>query len=387
MPGGFQVERLQSLAEARAFAPEWRELHVSSESTNPFTDPLWLLSWAEQCLNDRDELWLLAIRRAGVLVGVAPFYRRRVGVAPMAVSSMQLLGTARFVDFIEMPTVLATPRMLREVVRSSCRYLAAHRQRWDWAEVPLGGAAPWLEPEWLLGSSVTVLLKTVRAAVVLPLPGTVEELRPLLKRNIRESLRRGRNRLAATGLDWHIRRTVDPAGMSPAIARLGQLHRMRAQMSGKRHHPDRLCSPSAAGFLSRLAPRLADFDAVSVYELELAGEPIASQLVLHTATATYFSISGMSPRGWPYSPIPLLQRAAIEDAIHAGHREVNFSPGPDEAKLRWSKNVTLYPEFAVVGARRGSRCRFAVFWELSAAAGLRRESARHRRLDSKAAVK
>ena len=60
-------------------------------------------------------------------------------------------------------------------------------------------------------------------------------------------------------------------------------------------------------------------------------------------------------------PTTALQGAAMEAAIGRGDRWVNFSPGPNESKLRWSEDVHLFDDFGYGVDDRGTLARYTLF--------------------------
>ena len=370
---GIHVVRLGSLPEARALAPEWARLAETAGAGNPFHHPDLLMPWAERSLRPGEQIWLLAARKGGRLVGVAPLYRRSWG--PGLAHSMQLWGAGRGSNLIELPQVLVGREQPRAVARALVDRLCADSSRWDWAELLLGGSL-WLEPDWLpRGGTVTLLTKGIRANVVLPVSmGT----QPALKRNVRESVRRARNRLerAYPGA-WSITRATSSIDVPGAVSDLAGLHGERSRLTGKKRHPNALARKADWTFLSAAVTALARREAVAIYRLVADGAAIAALLVLRTDGCTYFLLSGMSHSAWEFSPVTLLQRQAIEDAIALGQQCVNFSTGADTPKLRWSETLTLNPEFVLVPDRFAARLRFGVYWQAAAAAAVARERHRH----------
>ena len=372
-PAGIQVVRLRSLPQVRALAPEWARLAETAGALNPFHHPDWLVPWAERSLRPGEQIWLLTAHKRGRLVGVAPLYRRSWG--PGLAHSMQLWGTGRNSTLIELPQFLLDQEQPRAVARALVDRLCAESRGWDWAELLLGESL-WLEPDWLpRGGTVTLLTKGVRANVVLPVNGPEP---PAMKRNLRESLRRARNRLdrAYPGA-WSIACATTGPDMPGALADLARLHDERSRLAGKKRHPNALAREADWAVLSGAAAALAGRGAVAVYRLLVDGLAIAALLVLRTPECTYLLLSGMSESGWEFSPVTLLQQRAAEDAVKLGQRCVNFSTGADTPKLRWSEKLTATPEFVLVPNRFGARVRFAAYWQASAAAAVARERNRH----------
>jgi CelD/BcsL family acetyltransferase involved in cellulose biosynthesis len=372
---GICVTSVTSLPEVRAFAAEWAGLAETAGARNPFSHPDWLMPWAERFLSPGEQIWLLAARRHGQLVGVAPFYRRSWG--PGLAHSMQLWGTGRHSDLIELPQLLLDQESPRTVARALVSRLCAEAAGWDWATVPLEDPL-WLEPEWLpRGGEVMVLPKTVRPCVVLP----IDQSRPPVKRNLRESLRRARNRLDRSYPgDWSVSRATARADLISALPDLARLHQDRSHLPGRKRHPNFVSQEADWSFLSAAVAGAAERGGASIYRLLAHGEALAALLALHTRHGTYFLLSGMSPEAWEFSPTTLLQGCAIDDAVALGHRWVNLSTGPDSAKLRWSEKLVLSAEFVLIPNRLYSRVAFGAYWQASAAAEVVRERSRHRML-------
>jgi CelD/BcsL family acetyltransferase involved in cellulose biosynthesis len=361
------------MPEVRAFANEWAQFAEAAGACNPFTHPDCLMPWAERFLRPSDQIWLLTARQQNRLVGVAPFYRR--SYRPRLAHSMQLWGTGRDSRLIELPQLLLDQEQPRAAARALVAWLCSDSVTWDWAVVPLENPL-WLEPGWLpRGGQVTVLTKTVRASVVMPI---TQDSPPPLKRNVRESLRRSRNRLdRAFPGQWSVSRTADGADLVPALEDLAVLHADRSRMAGKEQHPNALGRPAERSFLHAWVSASAQRGGVCLYRLLVRDRAIAALLVLRAQDCTYFLLSGMNEQSWEYSPTTLLQWCAIEDAVALGHRWVNMSVGPDTAKLRWSEQLTKSAEFILTPDRARSRVAFAGYWQVSAAMQLARERNRH----------
>jgi CelD/BcsL family acetyltransferase involved in cellulose biosynthesis len=372
------VTRMTSLAEARAFTREWAAFAEVAGARNPFVHPDWMMPWAERSLRSHEQIWLLAARQNGHLVGVAPYYRRLWG--PGLAHSMQPWGTGRYADLIQLPQFLLDQGQPRKVARALVGRLCMEAKLWDWAFVPLEDPL-WFEPDWLPeGGSIIVLDKMVRASVVRPIDTSSP---PLMKRNVRESVRRARNRLdRAYPGRWCISRATSRSDIIDAFPDLLSMHAARSRIPGKEMHVNLLKQESSSSLLLAVLAASADRGGACIYRLVIDGRPMAALLVLRTAECSYFLLSGMSAPSWEYSPVTLLQGCAIDDAIKLDHRQVDLSTGPDTAKMRWSEHLLVHPEFVLVPNRPLSLARFGTYWLASAAAALKRERSRHRLLSS-----
>jgi hypothetical protein len=80
-----------------------------------------------------------------------------------------------------------------------------------------------------------------------------------------------------------------------------------------------------------------------------------------------------------------LQAELVRHAIERGDTAVNFSPGPNVSKLRWSEQLWVTHEFAVGGGSHALALRFAGFDMLSSVR-LMLQSAVRSRKHSRAAL-
>ena len=350
-----QIVEHRQVAPVQGLVTQWQALHDASGETNPFTGPDWAVTWLEHFADPGHRPLVLEVRDGDRLVGVAPLYRRAVLGGRATV--VQPIGTgSTWIGPYEQPSILSAPGLGRDVARAVVAHLCADPGGWDCSHLVLGPSAPWFEPEWLPDWSFTLLQRRTRAAAVLSLDGVDNVYAG--RRNLKESLRRARNRLTRDfGADgWSVRRVTGAAQVPAAFDRLVALHGERAQLrDGRPVHADIFDDPRVRTYLRAVVERLAVRGGASVYELLVGDEVVASQLELHTSSATYNSVSGVAEQAWPYSAVTYLLSLAVKDAQDAGHREVNLSTGPNQAKLRWTDQVRTTTEFTVVGPRRRSR--------------------------------
>jgi CelD/BcsL family acetyltransferase involved in cellulose biosynthesis len=371
------VTRLATFTEAEKLLLDWRELYSSSSSRNPFASPDWLLPWARHFVDERD-LAILAVRRDDELVGVAPWYFKRSRALPRR---LQLLGSGRHDALTELPQVLTAPGEARPVLRAVMTEWARDALEWDWLELPILEEQGWFEPDWVGGPVLergVIQHKITRPAVVLELPADVAGLQHGLKRNLTESLRRARNRLGRSGLEWTVTVHAGEDDIRRALPDLFRLHAARSDLAGRRHHPDVLADQARRAFLADALGGMAHLGQARILTLDVAGDPVAAQLVLLAPNATFIGMSGVSPDWWHASPVTLLQWHAAQAAVETGHAEFNLSVGPSVAKLRWSEHIRQHPEFLVCGPRRSSLAAYTAYRMAAAAASVRREAVRHR---------
>lgn len=359
------VESLDDLAGP--LRHEWSGLFKSQRGVaNPFCSPEWVERWYVHFTAPKDRC-LVTVRQDGRLVGVAPFFRDRVAVKGLRLASrLQLVGAGQGSSMLELPQVLAAPGQERAVLRSVVAAAMSQQevsQGVDWAEIAMPVQHGWFEPEWTRDTGRPVAFfrpQMARASVVLELAGDWDSTRAGLKRNVKESLRRSRNRLAKDGRPWTVlRRTADLDEI--VVDRLLDLHRERAHLDAGVVHADAFSDPGRREFLRDVLPALGRLGRATVIELELDGAVVAAQLALHAPGTTYFHSSGFVPAVWSLGAVTFLQGLLAADAADRGEQWLNFSPGPNVAKLRWSETLDMHQDFAFGAGSNSLRWRYGAF--------------------------
>jgi hypothetical protein len=343
--------------------PEWRDLHRRVGTWSPFSDPDAQLAWCELFVPSGHEC-ILTVRRTTTreLVAVLPLFQARLGAGRLGVRALQPFGTLHEPLLHELPELLVDPACARRVLAATVAWLAAHRD-WDWVELPLGQDQAWFEARWATDAGLApavVVHKEVVPTVVLELPSSGES--PVLKRNLRESLRRSRNRVKRLSGDW----TVDCVGPDDArwdhaVDDLRSLHRARAGMDGVVAHDDVFAGTSQAALVHAVA-RSSARARPRVFRLLRDRTAVAALLTFDCGDRTWLSVSGVAVEHWGLGAVTLLQWEAVQEAARAGRRTVCFPTGVDTAKLRWSRDVRVSHVFVLVNPRRRSRTWFHAYW-------------------------
>jgi CelD/BcsL family acetyltransferase involved in cellulose biosynthesis len=377
MTSGIEVIAIRDFDAMADVRKEWANLHWDAAPGSPFEHPAWAETWAKYYVPEGD-LECVAVRDHTLdasLIGFAPLYWRQRGIAGVGARCVQPMGTGQKQALTEVVQVLSLPERTSEVMRAVLGHLEA-LEGWNWAQVSLGPTRGWMVPQWLGDPSKAVIrhIKTRPCVVFDNLPAETAGLRPRLKRNVRESVRRSRNRSAkVAGMTF--RCASDVAEIEAAVPKLVELHRMRSRMPGKVEHADVLGGTESA-FLAAAARNLAEQGLARVYLAEHGGNPAAAQLVLSDGHTDYLSVSGLDPSYWELSLNTMLIFNALEGAVSLGRTALNLSTGPGVSKNRWSDTVATYHDFAIVRSDRRSRWLFGAF----AHAGLALEHHRLARL-------
>ncbi len=347
----------------------WRELAAGQAApANPFLDPDWVLPWYEAYTGPGDRLLLRVHDIAtGSLRGVAPMHRQRLHVGPVGLAERLMpVGAGVGPNPLEIPGVLTAPGAARDVIRLLVASTLANGP--DWCELAIAQDQGWFEPEWLYETDLPVTFgdhQRPRACVVLPLESTWEDTRRGLKRNLKESIRRSQNRLAKDQRPSQVVRVTDDLDPAAVDRFLGLHQRRSANDRTTVHHPDAYADPRARDLMRSALPELGRRGLASIFELHLDGQVVAAQLALHMPGVSYVHSSGFDQAVWSLGPVTYLQAELVRHAISREDTIVNFSPGPNVSKLRWSEQLWVTHEFVYGCGPRSLQVRYAAYQTLS----------------------
>jgi Acetyltransferase (GNAT) domain len=342
----------------------WSALHQRQhQPANPFCSPEWVITWLSHYSRPRDQ-HLLLVLDGDHLVGVAPLVVQSMRVLGVPVNRRLVLAGGGGASPLELPAVLSAPGHGRAVVRAVIGYTVS--AGYAWTELSLGPGQGWITPGAFAGQSLPALPfqrhQRSRVCVIMQLGDTWPQTTQGLRRNVRESLRRARNRLNRDGRAWKVVQWTRGELDSDVVRRWLTLHAARASVTtSSARHQDAYAGPLDRRFMLALLPQLAAAGQASIVELVIDGRAVAAQLVLHAPGTDYVHSSGFEPDVWQFSPITALLGAVMESAIDQGVRWVNFSPGVNESKLRWSEALEVHPEFAYCPAGRAAGLRFRAY--------------------------
>jgi CelD/BcsL family acetyltransferase involved in cellulose biosynthesis len=345
---------------------QWAKLYAGQTGpANPFLSATWVIGWYKHYVDAPDrQLLFVRHRVTQQLLGVAPLYSQKVALAGLPIAKRLLpVGSGTSEPVLELTGVLTDAGHVRDVMRA----LTAATLRSDahWCEASFAPAQGWFEPEWVFETGNAVSFyeqRRARACVILHLTDSWEQTRANLKRNVKESIRRSQNRLKKDGRAYRVRHLEYEALDASAVDRFLTLHRARAGATqAEVNHPDAFTAPRARSFLRALLPELSRHGAASIFELQLDGQTYASQIALHAPGCSYVYASGFEPEIWQLGPVTLLHAELIKHAVARGDQYVNFSPGPNVSKLRWSERLWVANDFAYGSGGGALRLRYGAF--------------------------
>jgi CelD/BcsL family acetyltransferase involved in cellulose biosynthesis len=272
---------------------------------------------------------------SGACIAILPFVRSCRRLGPIKFVSASFLGADPAITEIRTP--LVAPGYEDLAVHAVRRELAGVAD-WDW--VHWGGLAPALGRA--LASMPGLLWQEPQSDFVLDLPGSWEEFRARLKRNIRESLRHCYNSLKRDGHRHELEVIADPGAVQPGLDRFLGLHVMRARLTRTVKHADRFASRVSRDFLYAVCERLARRGCLRLFALKVDGRIVAMRIGFVVGDALYLYYSGYDPAWSRYGVMTTTVAEAIKYAIAHGLRTVNLSPHKDVSKTRWSPRQIDY---------------------------------------------
>jgi CelD/BcsL family acetyltransferase involved in cellulose biosynthesis len=318
MSASFSTEEIRDGATLRALEPEWWALWRRAGAT-PFQAPAWLLPWWDAFAPG--DLFAVAIRARGYLVGLAPFYvessARGRRILPIGISVS---------DYLD---ILVDP----DDADAVCRRLSVHLHTtdvawdsWELTELSPHAAAARMPCPAYCDESADVS----SACPVLVLPRSPEGLAAVLPHRRRRSLRMAQNRAGRRGAVEII--AADAASVDAMVAALIELHGARWQSRGE---AGILADPRLRGFLAESIPRLLSAELLRLYALRIGGGLAGVYCGFLHGDRAYGYLTGFDPAFAFESPGAILVGHAIVQAIEEGAREFHFLRGRESYKYGW----------------------------------------------------
>ena len=295
--------------------PEWWALWSRTERATPFTSPAWLLPWWDAF--HPGDLFTAAVRRDGLLVGLAPFYiedgalgRRLLPIGIGATDYLDILIDGAPVD--EVASALVDAYRHRSV-------------RWDsWSLEELA-------PEALaLRLPVEPLVEAEHpqsACPVLALPGSLADWRRTSAgRRWRKSWNRGLRHERVDLVE------ADATTAGALFEELVALHTRRWAASGE---PGVLSDPAVLAFHRSAVPRLQASNLLRLTGLSLDGTIVAAYYGFAHRGQAYGYLNGFDPSLSFESPGTALLGLAIQNAVAEGGSAFHFLRGREDYKYAW----------------------------------------------------
>lgn len=309
-------EVIQTLEEFRTVQEIWDRFDV-----DPLNSFSWNLSWWN-AFQSHGDLHLIKFERAGVVVGLAPFYVDRW----FGLARLRFLATGdACTDYVDL---ICDPEHYELCTYSLAEYIQS--KRFDVVEL-----------ECTRNDRLALLLKqhlncdysfdhrVVEPTWRLALPDTWDEFKSQAKKSLRRKINKAVRKLdsgefsISSSADMHI---------ETAFVTFKNLHTSRFESMGK---PGVFADPQFETFLQSA---VFDFSQNGKSEIIFAshkGEPIASQLYFDSSNGFQLYQSGYDPDSMKLEPGHLLFTAMVRRAIDRGDSHFDFLRGNEPYKEYW----------------------------------------------------
>jgi CelD/BcsL family acetyltransferase involved in cellulose biosynthesis len=357
------VERHDTPGAFEALESQWTALAEKLFPRLPFQTWHWAETWWRHFAVDRpalkDRLRLYVVRDGrGAAKLIAPMVlTERPARGPVRARYLHFFGADPNVTEVRGP--LCMPEDSRDAYEALVRTLDDEKSEWDWLEM---NGVPW-------GSGGEAALET-RGRVrwtretpdfYLPLPETWDALKASRGRNLKESLRKCYNSLKREGLSASLKVHETPEAVGEALERFFVLHRARAEAGVAVEHRDVFDTDRARAFLLDYARGGAARGEAKVFELRIGGAVVAARVGFVLGQELYLYFTGYRSEFARFSVMTTTTAEAIQWAIYRGLKLVNFSPGRDVSKTRWSPNEILFRDALLGSGNRPSHWKEAAF--------------------------
>lgn len=346
---GLAVEEIRSLEGLEAIAPDWIKLADELSVELPFSDFRWMAAWWRNLRREtrltRDSLCVLAFRRSGRLIGIAPYMvtsRHVLGLRLLRV--LQPIGTDP--NITEVRGLLVGASDEHDVAMTMVDYA---RECVACDTIVVKGLSADGQAATDLSEKANVAEGPTLSMFVLPLAATWDALRTTLPRNLRESLRKCRNSLTRDGHVPTFRVLESEAEILALLPRFFELHRNRADAVGTVHHNDVFGRESSREFMAAAVRQFAPVQRIRLFTMEIGGVVVAMRFAFICHDCLYLYYSGYDTEWGKYSVMTSVTAEAVQWAIEANLKRVNFSTGADQSKLRWRPDEIVTRGFEVQG--------------------------------------
>jgi CelD/BcsL family acetyltransferase involved in cellulose biosynthesis len=317
------IEEATDLPALERLRPEWEALWHAVPDATPFQSPAWLIPWWRHV--GVGALLVLALRAAGRLVGLFPFYRYTRPDSGERLLFPLGIATTDYLDALVLPD--AAPAL-----GAVGRHLAlrAGADTWEWPQLRAGSPLLALPaPEgW------TAEIVAADPCPCLALPDRLEALSARVSTKTLRDCRTARRRAEqARTLRWD----TEADGVAAPFEALVRLHAARWTTRGE---GGVLADPAVQAMHREALPSLHRAGLLRFHMLRLDGEIIAVLYALvdppgRAVRRLYFYLSGFDPALERLSPGMLLVGRAVEAAIAEGLDVADFLRGRERYKYFW----------------------------------------------------
>lgn len=328
------VARIDAEAPFLALAEEWRELAASAYAPTLFLSHQWFdAAW--QWAKHDSELWLIAVRQNGALVGLCPLLRRHTQYRGLTMRKLEFLT----VPDTQLCDVIVAPALAEPVSQAIACFLAEQKHEWDMIELRLlpdnSIAARHFAPA-LKQAGIRTLLETLGENPWIDLSQGWETFYASRSRSLKKKNNLIANRLRKAGqieIDWVRPQRGSATDYAAALQTVIDI----SAKSWKQDTGNSLDQPGPNAFIQRLSQRAAEQGWLSIWLLRLDDKPLAMEYQLADEKHVYAlraDFDSACPQ--ELSPGSYLNMHLLERHFQSGQTQYCMGPGDNPYKYRWA---------------------------------------------------
>jgi CelD/BcsL family acetyltransferase involved in cellulose biosynthesis len=343
-----EVSRLETLYDIDDLQPEWQALEERSSGVTPFMTWEWCSAVARIRL-DGQGLLIMAVRKDGELIGVAPFAEMTMGGLRVLRLLSSGLGEYSLADYQDL---LLAEGHEEEGIDALCLDFA--KRRWDLLhlqELPAASSNTKRLMEAAARRGWIPQLQSASDVHLLPVAGAWDEYRATLSRSTRNDGGRLTRKLMAEHDASFLNVDGDEEQIARTMETLFDLHTQRWRAVGK---PGIFHTEQQKDLHREVARRFAARGMLALSCLRAGDETIAVKYGFQKNGVRYYYSSGFSadPR-WEHFRLGLvLDLGLLKDAFDQGIRCVDFMRGDSHYKNHYRMDTHLNQELTLFRNRR-----------------------------------
>jgi len=342
-----RIDRIPSADWREPLQSEWTRLLDEASAPSIFLSPDWVIPWQRHFGGDHESFVITGRDESGVLVALAPFYRRRLGPAAFpGPRCLAFLGDEGVGS--EYLGILACKGAEREFVSHLGRELAGEWSLADLRGLRVGQPSADLLIASLGSRAPERVHRERHPCAAIHLPADYESYLGALPAKFRTTVRYRTNKLLKN-FAVNMIRTSRADELEAHLERLFEMHQGRWEAE---RHPGSFYHPRKRAFYREVSTSFLQRGWLRFYQLEVDGVIRAAQFgfvfggVLHSLQEAFdhhFRPQGVGGVG------VVLRGMAIRECIAEGLSAYDFLGGLEEYKTRWG-TTTHYVEQIRIGA-------------------------------------
>lgn len=325
------VEEVRTVGEFAALAPEWRTLLSESGVDSLFLTWEWLYTWWK-VLGGKRRLRILAIRRGGDLIGIAPFAARAAEPGRLLpFRAIEFLGVgAAGSDYLDLI-------LKKGEEEQGCDAIARHVADWnlmlDMRRIIRGSANAELLIKALVARGWSGTADDDDICLYVRLSGSSwEQYFAGLSREFRRSLRRGRRNAESSYAVSYVS-VCSEAERPAALRTFVNLHEKRW---GGGHGSQALPDAAILQFHEQWSRIALERGWLRLSVLRFDGTPVAGTYGFSYGGKLYFYLSGFDPSFATYGVGRICLEEDLRKAFSEGLQEYDFLHGAEKYKFHWA---------------------------------------------------